>query len=108
MTEEITPAKVRLSDQLGHADETQPLVERLMDEADLCRNDGATDIAALLDDAVEELKAARKDAERYRWLLKHAYIDFPIESPRQPGWTEAAMDSTVDAAMASMLAVGAA
>ena len=32
-----------------------PLVERLRDEADLCRNEGATDIAALLDEAAEEL-----------------------------------------------------
>ena len=30
---------------------THELVERLRDEADLCRNDGATDIAKLLDDA---------------------------------------------------------
>ena len=32
-----------------------PLVERLRDEADLCRNDGATDIAALLDEAANEV-----------------------------------------------------
>ena len=32
-----------------------PLVERLRDEADLCRNEGATDIAALLDEAAEEM-----------------------------------------------------
>ena len=34
----------------------QPLVERLQDEADLCRNDGADDIAALLDEAVAEIR----------------------------------------------------
>ena len=28
------------------------LIERLSDEADLCRNDGADDIAALLDEAL--------------------------------------------------------
>ena len=32
-----------------------PLVERLRDEAGLCRNEGATDIAALLDEAAEEM-----------------------------------------------------
>jgi hypothetical protein len=32
-----------------------PLVARLRDEADLCRNEGATDIAALLDEAAEEM-----------------------------------------------------
>ena len=31
---------------------TDTLIQRLSDEADLCRNDGATDIAKLLDDAV--------------------------------------------------------
>ena len=33
----------------------RPLVERLQDEADLCRNDGANDIADLLDEATEAL-----------------------------------------------------
>lgn len=32
---------------------------RLQDEADLCRNDGASDIAALLDEAVEALRVER-------------------------------------------------
>jgi len=31
------------------------LIQRLSDEADLCRNDGATDVAKLLDDAVYAL-----------------------------------------------------
>jgi hypothetical protein len=30
---------------------TLPIVERLSDEADLCRNEGASDIAALLDES---------------------------------------------------------
>jgi hypothetical protein len=34
---------------------TMKLVERLSNEADLCRNDGANDIAALLDDAAKAL-----------------------------------------------------
>lgn len=32
-----------------------PLLERLRDEADLCRNEGATDIAELLDEAADEM-----------------------------------------------------
>ena len=32
------------------------LIERLQNEADLCRNDGADDIAKLLDEAVEEIE----------------------------------------------------
>jgi len=38
------------------------LSDRLSDEADLCRNDGADDIAALLDDARKELE--RLNAQR--------------------------------------------
>ena len=34
----------------------QTLIQRLQDEADLCRNEGADDIAALLDEAAEALK----------------------------------------------------
>lgn len=36
-------------------DKHTDLISRLQDEADLCRNDGATDIAALLDEAAEAL-----------------------------------------------------
>ena len=35
--------------------DTTTLIQRLSDEADLCRNDGATDVAKLIDDAVFEL-----------------------------------------------------
>ena len=59
------------------------LIQRLSDEADLCRNDGATDLAKLLDDAVYEIvrqtnnamqlnlqvEALRADAETYRAAL---------------------------------------
>jgi hypothetical protein len=38
-------------------DKHTDLISRLQDEADLCRNDGATDIAALLDEAVGALRA---------------------------------------------------
>ena len=34
---------------------TQELIKELSDEADLCRNDGANDIADLLDKAVKRL-----------------------------------------------------
>ena len=35
------------------------LISRLQDEADLCRNEGASDIAALLDEATEALRVER-------------------------------------------------
>jgi len=38
-------------------DKQTDLISRLQDEADLCRNDGASDIAALLDEAVSALQA---------------------------------------------------
>ena len=71
--------------------DTTELIQRLSDEADLCRNDGATDVAKLIDDAVYEIvrqmnnvkwmklrveqqaaqiAALRADAERYRWLRR--------------------------------------
>lgn len=60
MTDDATPAKVRLTDGLGG----QPtLAARLADEADQCRNDGADDIARLLDEAARTL--ARWDAYRH-------------------------------------------
>ena len=36
------------------------ILTRLHDEADLCRNDGANDIAQLLDDAVKEIERMQK------------------------------------------------
>lgn len=39
------------------------LVERLRNEADLCRNDGANDIASLLDEAIAALAAAEVPVE---------------------------------------------
>lgn len=40
-------------------DKQTDLISRLQDEADLCRNDGANDIAALLDEATEALRVER-------------------------------------------------
>lgn len=42
-------------------DKHTDLISRLQDEADLCRNDGASDIAALLDEAVEALRDRNHD-----------------------------------------------
>ncbi len=43
---------------LNHADKKSDLISRLQDEADLCRNDGASDIAALLDEAAAAVASA--------------------------------------------------
>ena len=40
-------------------DKHTDLISRLKDEADLCRNEGASDIAALLDEATEALRVER-------------------------------------------------
>lgn len=40
-------------------DKHTDLILRLQDEADLCRNDGASDIAALLDEAAEAMRMER-------------------------------------------------
>ena len=42
--------------------EVDDLLTRLSDEADLCRNEGAQDIAVLLDEAVNALQAAHAAA----------------------------------------------
>jgi len=41
--------------------EAMNLIERLNDEADLCRNEGANDIAVLLDEAAKALSAPVQD-----------------------------------------------
>ena len=45
-------------------DKQTDLISRLQDEADLCRNDGASDIAALLDEATEALRVDRQPLTR--------------------------------------------
>jgi hypothetical protein len=45
-------------------DDDKALVERLSDEADLCRNDGADDVASLLDDAADRIEALSAENER--------------------------------------------
>jgi hypothetical protein len=44
------------------------LVQRLQDEADLCRNEGADDIARLLDEAVTALSQAEAAQEPAQWV----------------------------------------
>ena len=44
---------------LNDVDKQTDLISRLQDEADLCRNEGASDIAALLDEATEALRVER-------------------------------------------------
>lgn len=63
-------------------DNWRALVERLQTEADLCRNEGAEDIAALLDEAVKGLQGAASERERLaplmqavEWLLNEGYMD---------------------------------
>jgi hypothetical protein len=62
------------------------LVERLMEEADLCRNEGAVDIAALLTEAWQALEFYRSTAARQvpRWVPMAIWLpnavrgDYPI------------------------------
>lgn len=72
---------------LGPVEPTvRPLVERLQDEADLCSNEGASDIAALLNEAWQALEfhraAQAKQAPPYVpmaiWLPNTVRGDFPI------------------------------
>lgn len=54
------------------------LIERLSDEADLCRNEGADDIARLLDEARVALEAAQRDAARLDWIQRQGLDDFAM------------------------------
>jgi hypothetical protein len=60
------------------------LISRLQDEADLCRNDGAGDIAALLDEAVEALRDRNHDtAMGERWRTDSRLEEwFPLTAER--------------------------
>lgn len=51
-------------------DKQNDLISRLQDEADLCRNDGASDIAAMLDEATEALREAAAELERHKPLMQ--------------------------------------
>ena len=73
MTTEITPAKVRLSDQLGHASEAQPLVDRLRARlaGSICNADGTYTVGncppdALSQEAADEIERLQ---EREAFIL---------------------------------------
>ena len=57
------------------------LIERLQTEADLCRNEGADDIARLLDEAVAELTAAPR--ARKSPLYDQAALDAAVAAERE-------------------------
>ena len=86
---------------------TDTLIQRLSDEADLCRNDGATDVAKLIDDAVyalvnqaAQIEALRADAERLRALLSdvRSALDYHQEQTRPIHSTRTVLDA-IDAAL---------
>ncbi len=107
---------------------TDTLIQRLSDEADLCRNDGATDVAKLIDDAVYEIvrqmnnvkwmklrveqqaaqiAALRADAERYRWLRDNnrgswAICEWSYDEP-EGYYKDARAPGIVDAAIDAAL-----
>lgn len=71
----------------------RPLVERLQDEADLCRNDGADDIATLLDDAALAAAALAELVEARRvWLRAGTDLGAVTESGKRmdAAWRRAA------------------
>ncbi len=44
-------------------------------------------------------EALRKDAERYRHIRQHSYVEVSCDSPRKNGWKPELLDICVDAAM---------
>ncbi len=65
-------------------DKQNDLISRLQDEADICRNDGASDIAALLDEAVEALRDRNHDtAVGAKWRTDSRLEEwFPLTAER--------------------------
>ncbi len=65
-------------------DKQTDLISRLQDEADLCRNDGASDIAALLDEAMEALRDRNHDtAVGEKWRTDSRLEEwFPLTAER--------------------------
>ncbi len=67
-------------------DKQTDLILRLQDEADLCRNEGASDIAALLDEAIQRDDKVRAespggsyrplgmDCDRAQWVRLREWI----------------------------------
>ena len=77
-------------------DNWRALVERLQTEADLCRNEGAEDIAALLDEAVNGLQAAASERTRLRAAVvtaRDGYISERATSkPVLESWRERTLE----------------
>lgn len=67
-------------------DKQTDLISRLQDEADLCRNDGADDIAALLDEAVEALRDRNHDTQVGEKWREDSRLEtwFPLTAERLP------------------------
>lgn len=77
-------------------DNWRALVERLQTEAELCRNEGADDIAALLDEAVNGLQAAASERTRLRAAVvtaRDGYISERATSkPVLESWRERTLE----------------
>jgi hypothetical protein len=65
-------------------DKHTDLILRLQDEADLCRNEGASDIAALMEEAVEALRDRNHDtAVGQKWRTDSRLEEwFPLTAER--------------------------
>ena len=65
-------------------DKQTDLILRLQDEADLCRNDGADDIARLLDEAVEALRDRNHDTQVGEKWRENSSLEkwFPLTAER--------------------------
>jgi hypothetical protein len=93
-TQGTNPMTTTVSQEAREADE---LLEALSDEADLCRNDGASDIANLLDEARKWIARHRQQAERgevVAWMyVRGAHrVVVPLSERAshmtEHGWTE--------------------
>lgn len=85
--------------------EQATLLQDLQDESDLCRNEGATDIANLLDRAIAALQSAaqdRKDAELFAWYFstkpKFQFLNDYMEGMRED-WSLDQWRAAITAAM---------
>ncbi len=46
-----------------------------------------------------ELEAVRRDAERYRWLRLHSYVEVNCDSQRSEDWEPSQLDEAIEAAI---------
>lgn len=70
---------------LNEVDKQPDLILRLQDEADLCRSDGAGDIAALLDEAVEAIRDRNHDTQVGEKWREDSRLEtwFPLTAERR-------------------------